>query len=80
MSLRPRASGHDLGRIIEEDAMAHRSIADDFVTLLVQAGVERIYGIVGDSLNPVTDAVRRSGRFLRMHVRYDRGWVLSAGC
>jgi pyruvate dehydrogenase (quinone) len=40
--------------------MTHR-VADELVSRLVEAGVKRIYAIVGDSLNPVTDAVRRNG-------------------
>ncbi|MEJ2871004.1 pyruvate dehydrogenase [Actinomycetospora sp. OC33-EN08] len=38
-----------------------RTVADQIIEVLVQAGVRRIYGLVGDSLNPVVDAVRRSG-------------------
>src|SRR4051794_35655609 len=41
-------------------SMAH-TVADDLVQLLVRAGVSRIYGLVGDSLNAFSDAVRRSG-------------------
>jgi pyruvate dehydrogenase (quinone) len=37
------------------------TLADDLIHVLAQAGVKRLYGIVGDSLNPVTDAMRRSG-------------------
>jgi hypothetical protein len=37
------------------------TVADQLVRGLVAAGVQRIYGIVGDSLNPVVDAVRRTG-------------------
>ena len=37
-----------------------RSVADQLVGQLVAAGVRHIYGIVGDSLNPVVDAVRRT--------------------
>ena len=36
-----------------------RSVADQLVGELVAAGARHIYGIVGDSLNPVVDAVRR---------------------
>jgi pyruvate dehydrogenase (quinone) len=36
--------------------MGHR-VADQLVSSLQEAGVERIYGIVGDSLNPVTERV-----------------------
>ncbi|MFD6135996.1 thiamine pyrophosphate-binding protein, partial [Isoptericola sp. NPDC060257] len=37
-----------------------RTVAEHLVDQLVAAGVKRIYGIVGDSLNPVVDAVRRT--------------------
>lgn len=37
------------------------TVADDLLEVLVRAGVQRIYGLVGDSLNAFTDAVRRSG-------------------
>lgn len=35
------------------------TVADQLVEILEKAGVKRIYGIVGDSLNPITDALRR---------------------
>jgi pyruvate dehydrogenase (quinone) len=38
-----------------------RTVADDLLDVLVQAGVHRVYGLVGDSLNAFSDAVRRSG-------------------
>lgn len=38
-----------------------RRVADDLLDVLVAAGVHRIYGLVGDSLNAFSDAVRRSG-------------------
>jgi hypothetical protein len=37
-----------------------QTVAEHLVDTLAQAGVRRVYGIVGDSLNPVTDAIRRS--------------------
>jgi pyruvate dehydrogenase (quinone) len=37
------------------------TVADQLIEVLIQAGVRRIYGLVGDSLNPIVDAVRRSG-------------------
>jgi pyruvate dehydrogenase (quinone) len=40
--------------------MAH-TVADQIIEVLVRSGVRRIYGLVGDSLNPIVDAVRRSG-------------------
>jgi pyruvate dehydrogenase (quinone) len=46
---------------------------------LVAAGVERIYGVVGDSLNPVTDAIRRSGKIQWVHVRNEETGAFAAG-
>ncbi len=37
------------------------TVADQLIEVLVQAGVTHIFGLVGDSLNPISDAVRRSG-------------------
>jgi pyruvate dehydrogenase (quinone) len=39
----------------------NHTVADDMLDVLVQAGVRRIYGLVGDSLNAFSDSVRRSG-------------------
>ena len=36
-----------------------RTVADQLVAFLTEVGVERIYGLVGDSLNPISDALRR---------------------
>jgi len=38
--------------------MAKKRLADSLVDTLVAAGVERIYGVAGDSLNGVTDSIR----------------------
>jgi pyruvate dehydrogenase (quinone) len=34
-------------------------VAESSVKTLIEARVKRIYGIVGDSLNQITDAIRR---------------------
>ena len=39
-----------------------RTVADQFADILAAAGVKRIYGVVGDSLNGLTDALRRQGK------------------
>jgi thiamine pyrophosphate-dependent acetolactate synthase large subunit-like protein len=36
------------------------TLAEQLIRVLRQAGVERIYGVVGDSLNPIVDAIRRT--------------------
>jgi len=56
-----------------------RTVADMLVATLAGAGVKRIYGIVGDSLNPVTDAVRRDGRIQWVHVRHEEAGAFAAG-
>lgn len=58
--------------------MPHR-VADELVSRLVEAGVERIYGVVGDSLNPVTDALRLNGKLKWIHVRHEETGAFAAG-
>ncbi len=54
------------------------SIADQFIEVLVQAGVKRIYGIVGDSLNPIVDAVRRTDGIEWVSVRHEESAAFAA--
>src|SRR3982751_5064514 len=56
-----------------------KTIATMLVDALAQAGVKRIYGIVGDSLNPLTDAVRRDERIQWVHVRHEEAGAFAAG-
>src|SRR6204780_5177404 len=58
--------------------MAHR-VADELISRLLEAGVERIYGVVGDSLNPVTDALRLNGKLKWIHVRPEETAAFAAG-
>src|SRR6202451_2298682 len=58
--------------------MAHR-VADELISRLVEAGVERLYGVVGDSLNPVTDALRINGKVKWIHVRHEETAAFAAG-
>src|SRR5690242_19556756 len=64
---------------IEETKMAHHTIADEIVASLVAAGVQRVYGVVGDSLNPITDAIRRNGKLRWVHVRNEQAGAFAAG-
>ncbi|MDB5737432.1 MAG: pyruvate oxidase [Sphingomonas bacterium] len=55
-----------------------RTVADIMVETFEQAGVQRCYGIAGDTLNHFTDAIRRSGiRWL--HVRHEEAGAMAAG-
>jgi pyruvate dehydrogenase (quinone) len=56
-----------------------KSVADQFVKTLAAAGVKRIYGIVGDSLNGLTDAVRRHGKIEWLHIRHEEVAAFAAG-
>jgi pyruvate dehydrogenase (quinone) len=56
-----------------------RLVADQFVETLAAAGVKRIYGIVGDSLNGLTDALRRQGKIEWIHVRHEEVAAFAAG-
>lgn len=53
--------------------------ADYLVDALTQAGVKRIYGVVGDSLNGISDSLRRSGKIDWIHVRHEEGAAFAAG-
>jgi pyruvate dehydrogenase (quinone) len=54
------------------------TVAEQLVRTLREAGVERIYGIVGDSLNPVVDAVRRTEGIEWVHVRHEESAAFAA--
>jgi pyruvate dehydrogenase (quinone) len=56
-----------------------RTVAEDLVDTLAHAGVQRVYGIVGDSLNPVTDTIRRSDKVRWVHVRHEETAAFAAG-
>ena len=55
------------------------SIADLLVKTLAQAGVQRIWGVTGDSLNGINDSIRRDGRMTWMHVRHEEAAAFAAG-
>src|SRR5882762_4229265 len=56
-----------------------KTVADQFAETLAAIGVERIYGVVGDSLNGITDALRRQGRVDWVHVRHEEVAAFAAG-
>src|SRR6201998_4560262 len=55
------------------------TVADQFAEVLASAGVKRIYGIVGDSLNGLTDSIRRQGKIEWIHVRREEAAACAAG-
>jgi pyruvate dehydrogenase (quinone) len=56
-----------------------KTVADHFAEILAAAGVKRMYGIVGDSLNGLTDAIRRQGKIEWLHVRHEEVAAFAAG-
>ena len=55
-----------------------KKVADVMWEMLAKAGVKRCYGIVGDALNPVIDALRRNGTIEFIHVRHEEYGVFAA--
>jgi pyruvate dehydrogenase (quinone) len=60
-------------------AMAKKNLAELLVDTLVAAGVKRIYGLAGDSLNGITDAIRTDERMKWIHVRHEETAAFAAG-
>src|ERR1700732_2357484 len=56
-----------------------KTVADQFAETLATAGVKRIYGVVGDSLNGLTDSLRRQGKIELVHVRAEEVAAFAAG-
>ncbi len=56
-----------------------RTIADLMAETLRAAGVERIYGVAGDSLNGFTDSLRRMKEIEWVHVRHEEAGAFAAG-
>lgn len=55
-----------------------KTVADVVVETLVELGVERIYGIPGDSIDPLMDSIRRNGRLQYVQVRHEEGAAMEA--
>ncbi|MFV8132356.1 pyruvate dehydrogenase [Streptomyces syringium] len=59
--------------------MAKQTVAEQTVDILVRAGVRRLYGVVGDSLNPIVDAIRRNAAIDWIQVRHEEAAAFAAG-
>src|ERR1700729_2014824 len=67
-------------RVREEfkEGLMSKKVADVLWEMLAKAGVKRCYGIVGDALNPVVDALRRNGTIEFVPVRHEEYGVFAA--
>jgi pyruvate dehydrogenase (quinone) len=59
--------------------MKTQRVADLITEILHSAGVRRIYGIVGDSLNGITDSLRKRGDIEWIHTRHEEAAAFAAG-
>lgn len=58
--------------------MSERTVATLLVETLKNAGIKRIYGVVGDSLNGITDALRADGTIEWLHMRHEEAAAFAA--
>src|SRR5665648_98949 len=56
-----------------------KNISDQLVEALVDAGIQRVYAVTGDSLNHVNAAVHRNGKIKWIHVRHEETAAFAAG-
>ena len=56
-----------------------KNVSDQLVETLVEAGIQRIYAVTGDSLNHVNAAVHRNGKIKWIHVRHEETAAYAAG-
>src|SRR5712672_3621125 len=59
--------------------MAKKKVADLLVEVLAEAGVRRIYGVAGDSLNGITDSIRKTQQLEWAHMRNEEVAAFAAG-
>ena len=59
--------------------MAKKKVAELLVDVLEEAGVQRMYGVSGDSLNGITDAIRAKKKIQWIHVRHEETAAFAAG-
>jgi pyruvate dehydrogenase (quinone) len=59
--------------------MGKKTVAELLVETLVSREVPRIYGVAGDSLNGITDSIRRQDLLRWVHVRHEETAAFAAG-
>src|SRR5579863_2240108 len=59
--------------------MAKKRVAELLVDVLAEAGVRRIFGVSGDSLNGITDSIRETKQLEWIHVRHEETAAFAAG-
>lgn len=59
-------------------ASMQKTVSDQIVEMLVAAGVRRIYGMTGDALHPLMEALQRDARIQWVHVRHEETAAFAA--
>lgn len=59
--------------------MSSKTVADHLAQTLLAAGVSKIWGVSGDSLNGLTDSLERLGKIQWMHTRHEEVAAFAAG-
>lgn len=59
--------------------MEKKTVSELLVQTLAAAGVGRIYGVSGDSLNGITDSIRRQKQIQWIHMRHEEAAAFAAG-
>ena len=59
--------------------MAGKKVAQLLVDVLADAGVQRMYGVSGDSLNGITDSIRAKKEIQWIHLRHEETAAFAAG-
>lgn len=59
--------------------MTKKTVSDLLVQTLAAAGVDRIYGVSGDSLNGITDSIRKQKQIQWIHMRHEEAAAFAAG-
>src|SRR5260370_9123565 len=67
------------GPIHTKERNMAKTVSEVFVETLIEAGVRRVYGVAGDSLNGLTDAIRKSNQIDWLHVRHEETAAFAAG-
>jgi pyruvate dehydrogenase (quinone) len=67
------------GSLLKEISMSKATVADYLAKTLELAGVERIWGVTGDSLNGLSDSLRRMNSIRWMHTRHEEAAAFAAG-
>ena len=66
-------------RKLHKDKLMSMTVADLLAKTLASAGVSRIWGVTGDSLNGLNDSLRRFDQIEWMHVRHEETAAFAAG-